>query len=508
MKKIREIIRLAQTVGMSRRQIAKALDVSRPSVDKYLGDFYSSQLSYSQVEAMSDSELLAVFERKDQEKGGRYQALVALFPHFVKELKRTGVTLQLLWEEYRRDHPDGFQYSQFCYHFQIFRESLEVSMHLDHKAGEAVFVDYAGDRLEIRNPITGESTPVEVFVAILASSQLTYVEATPSQTLEDWVRSNERALRFFGGVPRLTVIDNLKSGVTISCRYEPGINSTFDDFAHHYGTVILPARAARPKDKALVESAVKLMYQRIYARLRDRVFFSIEELNQAIRELLELHNNTAFQRLRMSRRELFEETERHQLQPLPIEPFALKEYRMLKVQCNYHIEIRDDRHFYSVPWYLKGKTVKVAYDDRVVTIHYDNVRIAQHLRDRTVNGYSTLPEHMPKEHRFQSDWSAERFLGWAKKLGDSVEKVIAGVIASKDHPEQAFRTCLGILNLTRKHDLKKLLRACEIAHEHRMYSYRRIVNILECGLVDQGELDFNIHRIPSHENIRGSHYYA
>ena len=198
MKKIREIIRLAQTVGMSRRRIAKALDVSRPSVDKYLGDFDSSRLSYAQVEAMSDSELLAVFERKDQEKGGRYQTLVALFPHFVKELKRTGVTLQLLWEEYRRDHPDGFQYSQFCYHFQIFRESLEVSMHLDHKAGEAVFVDYAGDRLEIRNPITGESTPVEVFVAILASSQLTYVEATSSQTLEDWVRSNERFLPRLG----------------------------------------------------------------------------------------------------------------------------------------------------------------------------------------------------------------------------------------------------------------------------------------------------------------------
>lgn len=507
MKKIRDIIRLSQNPDLSRRQIAKILGVSRPVIDKYLSDLKTSGLAYSQVEAMSDSELLSQFEKKEEDQDIRYKTLMERFPRYVKELKRTGVTLRLLWEEYRKDHPEGYQYSQFCYHFQIWSDALDVTMHMDHKAGDRMYVDFAGDKLAVINSRTGEEMSVEVFVAILAASGMTYVEASLSTKSEEWIRSNERAMRYFGGVTRAIVPDNLKQGVSQSHRYEPGINPLYDDFAQYYGTIILPARARHPKDKAMVENAVRLVYQRIYAPIRDRIFFSLEELNQTIRDLLELHNQAPFQRLKISRKDLFEEIEKNVLKPLPMERYGLKTFRELKVQYNYHVELREDRHFYSVPWYLKGKQVRVIYDERVVTIYYDNVRIAQHLRDRAINGYTTLPDHMPGHHRFYKEWSPDRFLRWARSLGDPVVGVIQGVLDSRDHPEQAFRTCMGILNLGKKYGPVKLTRACEIANRFKLYSYKRIVSILEKGLADQTELEFQETPIPVHENIRGIDYY-
>jgi len=507
MKKIREIIRFSETTDMSVRKIARALNVSRPVVAQYIRDFNASSLTYEQIKGMADSQFLALFEKQRNKKCSKYEELSKLFPYFVTELKKTGVTLMILWNEYQNEHPGGYNYSQFCYHFQVWRNASKITMHIEHKAGDKMFVDYAGDRLTIVNRRTGKEQPVEVFVAILGASQLTYAEASFSQKSEDWIRSNERAFIFFGGVTQAIVPDNLKSGVTRSDKYEPGINPMFDDFAEHYRTVVLPARVRRPQDKALVENAVRLVYQRIYAPLRNRTFWSLNELNEAIWDLLEKHNNTPFQRLHTSRRELFERVEKQVLKPLPMERYAIKQCKELTVQLNYHVELREDRHYYSVPWQLKGKCVRVIYDDRNVAIYYDNIRIIQHKRDLTPNDYTTLPAHMPPDHQYYAKWTPERFIKWGQSIGDDVAEMIRVVLKSRKHPEQAFKTCMGILNLVKEHEPDRLNKACERALGFGFHSYRRIKNILDRGLEEEKLEDSMELPVSSHENIRGSQYY-
>jgi transposase len=424
MKKIRDIIRLKETSDLSERKIAKALNISRPVVSQYISDFRSCGLTYEQAKTISDSQLLDLFEKRKSKKSVKYEGLIEMFPRFIQELKKTGVTLMTLWNEYQQENPEGYSYSQFCYHFQVWRNASKLTMHIDHKAGDKMFVDYAGNKFSIVDRKTGELRPVEVFVAILGASQLTYVEASLSQKSEDWIRSNENAFLYFGGVTGAIVPDNLKSGVAHSDKYEPGINFMFEDFAEHYKTVVLPARVRRPQDKALVENAVRLVYQRIYAPLRDRNFFSLQELNEAIWDLLEQHNNAQFQRLKISRRGLFEKIEKASLKPLPKDRYAIKQCRELTVQFNYHVGLREDRHYYSVPWQLKGKRVRVIYDDRNVAIYYDNIRIAQHRRNHTPNDYTTLHTHMPPNHRYYAEWSPGRFTRWAKSIGDNVQEII------------------------------------------------------------------------------------
>jgi len=507
MKKIREIIRFTCTTNMSERKIARALNISRPVVAQYIRDFNASELTYEQIKDMADSQFLALFEKQKNRKCSKYEELSRQFPHVAIELKKTGVTLMILWNEYQREHPGGYSYSQFCYHFQVWRNASKITMHIEHKAGDKMFVDYAGDRLKVVDSTTGKEQLVEVFVAILGSSQLTYAEASLSQKSEEWIRSNERAFIYFGGVTQAIVPDNLRSGVSKSDKYEPGINPMFDDFAEHYRTVILPARVRRPKDKALVESAVRLVYQRIYAPLRNRTFRSLNELNEAIRDLLKKHNDTPFQRLNMSRRELFERVEKQVLKPLPMERYAIKQCKELTVQFNYHVELREDRHYYSVPWQFRGKRVRVIYDDRTVAIYYDNIRIVQHRRIRIPNDYTTLPAHMPPEHRNYAEWSPERFIKWGQSIGDDVAEMIRVVLKSRKHPEQAFKTCMGILNLVKEHGPDRLNKACKRALGFGFHSYRRIKNILDNGLEEEVSTDSMELPIFSHENIRGSQYY-
>jgi len=507
MKKIRDVIRLKETCDLSERKIAKALNISRPVVAQYISDFRSCGLTYEQAKTIPDSQLLALFQKRKSEKSVKYEKLMGEFPKFIQELKKTGVTLMTLWNEYQQENPGGYSYSQFCYHFQVWRNASKLTMHIDHKAGDKMFVDYAGNKLSIVDRKTGEIRPVEVFVAILGASQLTYVEASVSQKSEDWIRANENAFLYFGGSTQAIVPDNLKSGVAHSDKYEPRINFMFEDFADHYKTVVLPARVRRPQDKALVENAVRLIYQRVYAPLRNRTFFSIEELNEAIWDQLERHNNKQFQRLKISRRGLFEEIEKAALKPLPKEKYALKQCRELTVQFNYHVELREDRHYYSVPWQLKGKRVRVIYDERNVAIYYDNIRIAQHRRDHTPNEYTTLHTHMPANHRYYSEWTSDRFIRWARSIGDNVKEVIKVVLKSRKHPEQAFKTCMGILNLVKKYGPDRLDMACEKALDFGFYSYQRIKNILDRGLEKDIFTEPKEHYISSHENLRGSEYY-
>ena len=509
-KKIREVIRLKATTKLSDREIARALSISRPLVKKYWDGFTGDGHLFEEIEQMPDSELIAIIEKPRIEDSSRYTTLAAKFPSYVVELQRTGVTLQLLWEEYKRECTEGFQYSQFCYHFQMWRNASEVRMHIKHKAGDKMFVDYAGDKLSYYDRAKGTEIPVEVFVAILGASGLTYTEGSVSQEKQEWIRSNERALHYFGGASNAIVPDNLRSAVSRSDRYEPDINPDFAEFAEHYGTVIIPARVREARDKALVENAVRLIYQRIYAPLRNRTFYSLEELNEAIWEKLEAHNNKAFQRLKISRIELFSKVEKSALKPLPTERFPEKTSRWVTVGFNYHVELREDLHYYSVPYYLykkKPKTkVKMVFDERTVALYYDNVRIAQHRRDRTPNDYETEPAHMPENHRSFAGWSPNRFRNWAAVIGPEVEQVIDNVFAGRRHPEQAYRVCMGILNLGKKYGDDRLNRVCGRANRFGTCSYKRIESMVKLDLEakKQSQL-FTV--LPDHENIRGAGYY-
>ena len=510
MNKIRTIIRLNETGEMSQRKIAKALGISRPVVKQYLIEFGKSELSYKQIENIGDSELLEIFDKQKLQKNSKYDELSKSFPVYAKELKRTGVTLHRLWTEYKKEHAKGYSYSQFCYHYQIWSNASQITMHIEHKAGDAMYVDYAGDKLKIVDPKTGKETQVETFAAILGASQLTYVEVSYSQKKEDWIRSNERALWYFGGVPKELVPDNLKSAITKPDQYDPDVNPEFNDFAKHYGIAILPARVAKPKDKSLVENAVKIIYQRIYAALRDRIFYSLEELNQAIRELLEEHNNKKFQRMKCSRRVLFEEIEKSELRALPLTKYPFKNFKELKVQYNYHIELREDKHYYSVPYQLRGQKVRVFYDERTVSIYHDNLRIVEHQRDRRENKYTTILTHMPKEHQdFANPWDEKRFLNWAESIGDETKTLVSKIFKITQYPGHGFKNCMGILNLTKQYDPTRLNKACSRALDFGFYSYKRIKNILENSLENETQYEFEFSKsLPAeHENIRGSEYY-
>ena len=514
MQKIRDIIRLRHQTQMAERKIGRALQVSRTVVTRTLAQFRISGLTAQAIEGMGDSELEQRLWQKDRlVDSPRYQALEKRFPTMLQELKKKGMTLEWLWKQYREEHPEGYQYSQFCRHFQRWSAAGELWMHQEYRAGECMFSDWAGDPLVVVNANTGEDWPLDVFVGILGASGLTWVQANESQQQPCWIRSNEGALRYFGGSPEALIPDNLRSAVSKADRYEPEINPVFDEFARHYHLAIYPARVKKPQDKALVENAVRLVYQRVYCPLRGKSFRSLEEVNDAIRQLVEEHNDRPLQRLGISRRELFERTERQALRTLPPEPFALKDVQMATVGSNYHVELREDRHYYSVPYYLRKRDekteVKIVYDERVVSIYHDHLRVAQHPRDRSPNGYSTLPEHMPEAHRRYGEWNEQRLTRWAQDVGSEVLEVITKVLHARTYAPQAFRACLGILSLHKRYGSVRLNQACRRALSYGSHSCTRIRNILAQGLEQESQPDLGLAAplVPAHENLRGAAYF-
>ncbi|MBB6482743.1 IS21 family transposase, partial [Spirochaeta isovalerica] len=414
-------------------------------------------------------------------------------------------------EEYLLEVPDGLKYTQFCYHFQQWREDGDVYMHMDHKAGDKMFVDYAGKKRDIVDPITGEVVSKELFVAILPASQLIYIEATDDQTKESFIRSLERAIRFFGGVTAAIVPDNLKSAVVKANFYEPEINPLLEDFADYYNTAILPARSGKPQDKAHVENAVKICYRRIIAPLRNEIFHSTENLNRAMWRELKKLNEKKLTKMTVSRIELFEEVERRELRSLPAERYPLKYFQdNTLVGFNYHFYLKEDGHYYSAPYLLKGKKVRVIYDDRNVALYHDNIRIWQHRRDRRRGGYTTKTEHMPAKHRFFKEWSPEKFRWWGGNVGEDTLRVVNYLLDSKPHPEQAYRTCMGILNLTNKYPLSVVNQACRSAWNMDWIGFKSIaeeaerIQIAMESAADESQLTL----IPAdHQNIRGAQYY-
>jgi len=508
MSKIRQILRM-YSQGRSKLSIAAQSGVSRNTAKKYFAAFDASGCTFEEINALNDKELEDFFGNgHERPPDKRMLALQRCFPQVDKELKRTGMNRRILWEAYRKEFPDGFQYTQFCFYYNQWKARVNPTMHLDHKAGDKLYVDFAGEKLSITDKETGEVIAVEVFVAILGASQLTYVEAVASQQKEDFIAACEDALHYYGGVPSAIVPDNLKAAVTKSNRYEPTLNETFADFADHYSTTILPARAYRPRDKALVEGAVKIMYSRIYAPVRKATYHTLAELNAAIKEALEVHNSQPLKGRNYSRRLQFEEVERETLSPLPALRYEFKKQHQATVMKNGHVCLGVDKHYYSVPYRFIGKKVKILYSRSNMEVYYHYERIAMHKRIKSPYSYTTDKDHLATTHRFMTEWTPDRFLEWASSIHEDVRLYILKILDRKQHPEQAYRSCVGILSFAKKAGNERLASACRRALGYGVYNYKTIQQILENNM-DQYEDSLFADELPmpSHDNIRGEDYY-
>ncbi len=504
MRKIREILRMKQELGFTHRSIAQALHVSVGTVSEYLAKAKKRSLGWPLPEELSDSELEArLFPRPPSSR----ERVTPDFAHVHEELKRhRGLTLLQLWVEYAEDNPGAYRYSRFCELYGRWKKKLNPTMRQRHRAGEKTFVDFSGKKPHIVDPKTGEVVEVELFVAALGASSYTYVEATPSQSLESWVKAHERMSDYFGGSTEIWTPDNLRSGVVWADRYEPGINRTYEELAAHYGAVVIPARVRKPKDKAKVESAVQVAQRWILAVLRHRTFFSIAELNEAIWEQLENLNGRPMQKLGASRRELYKRLDQPALKPLPQERYELSTWKRCRVNIDYHVDVDDN--LYSVPYQLIHEKVEARMTPSVVEVVFKGQRVASHPRKKGKGQFATNPEHMPRSHREHLEWTPSRLIHWAEKTGPATGRVVSEILKRRPHPEQGFRSCLGVMRLGRRFCNERLEAACARAEALSSYSYRTVKNILSAGL-DGVVLEAGAEAKPrdEHENIRGADYY-
>lgn len=506
MSKLRLILKL-HCQGEGKKSIVRTIGVSRNTVRTYIEKFALLRTTWEELHSLSDKDLDDLFRDEEPlEAPERITRLLSYFDETEKQLRRKGVTLMQLYEKYREKDPEGLSRAAFYRHFRNWKRRVYPEMHMEHKAGDKVFVDYAGDKLYWTDPLTEEQKKAEVFVAVLGASQFTYVEASNSQALEELIPSCENALHYFHGSPMAIVTDNLRSAVTKSSKYEPLVNENFEVFADHYGMAVLPTRSYKPKDKALVENAVRLVYQRIYSKLSSRKFTSLPELNEAIWELLEEYNNIRFSARPYSRRQQFEEMERFALQPLPRKHFEMRKQLLATVMKNGHVIFTPDKHYYSVPFALIGSKVKVLFSSKRVDIYYKLGHVASHERGKNPFGYTTQKEHMASHHRYVTEWSDALFLGRAKAIHPDVEYYIGEILKKKKHPEQAYKACNGILLFVKTVGKGRLISACQRAHGYGLYNYAIIKSIVQRNL----DTDIEIAKpelMPVHDNIRGSEYY-
>jgi transposase len=506
MRKIKEVLRLKWSCGLSRRGIAKSCSVARSTVDEYVNRAASAGLSWPLPESLDD----AVLEQLLYPPSVTPEASPRQIPDWHtlhRELSRRDVTLTLLWHEYKEQNPTGYQYSQFCELYKAYARKVDLSMRQPHRAGEKMFVDYCGRTVPIIETSTGEVREAQVFVAVLGASNFTYAEATWTQGLADWTGSHVRTMTFFGGVPEIIVPDNLKSGVLKTCRYEPELNPTYQDMASHYAVAVVPARVRKPKDKAKVEVAVQIVQRYILAALRNRTFFSLAQLNAAIRELLDKLNNRPFKKLPGTRMSRFLELDKPALRPLPAIPYQFAQWKKARVAPDYHIELFG--HYYSVPYQLVGRALDIRATESTVEGFHKGTRIASHVRSHAKGRYTTVKDHMPKSHRDYAEWTPERLVRWAGETGPATAELIASILQTRPHPQQGFRSCLGIISLVKRYGKDRVEAACKRALAIGGRSFKSVRSILENGLDQTPSLQpaqaiLNL----SHDNIRGSDYYA
>jgi transposase len=504
MRKIREVLRLHLGEGLSPRQVAASLSLPRITVRRYLERAHLAGVVWPPPEGMDDEHL----ERRLFAPPPPPSATRPLpeWPVVHQELRRKDVTLQLLWLEYKEGAPDGYQYSQFCRRYREWQRHLDVVMRQEHRAGEKLFVDWAGRTVPIVNPITGVITPAQLFVSVLGASNYLYAEAFPSQELAHWIAGHVHAFEAFGSLPRIVVCDNLRAGVSKAHRYEPMLNPTYQEMAAWYGVAVIPARAYKPRDKAKIEVGVLIAERWILARLRHRTFFSLAELNAAIRGLVSWLNERPFKKLDGCRRSLFEELERPVMRPLPTQRYEYADWSLAKVNIDYHIEV--DRHYYSVPYQLTGQQVEVRLTASVVEVFLRHRRVASHLRSFRRGYHTTDPAHMPASHRRHLEWTPSRIENWAEKTGPSTAELVRGVMESRPHPEQGYRACLGILRLGKRFGDERLEAASRRAVAIRAFSFHSVESILKTGL-DRQPLPTSAPSTPArrHQNLRGASYY-
>jgi len=507
MLQIRRMLQLMQN-GSSKREISKQLGMSRNTLDQYEIKFHNNGHTFEQLLLMPNEELsLIVYNQSlSKQKDPRYEYLQEQFRYYKKQLEGIGVTKYLLWQEYRISQPTGYSYSQFCEHLAKYFLISHAVMHLDHKPGETLQVDFAGDKISYVDKETGLIVECPVLVCVLPYSSYMYVEALSCQGQEELVLSLNHCLHYFGGVPQNIKSDNMKQWVIKANRYEPALNELIESFSLHYNTSIAASRVRKPRDKASVEKAVDLTYKRIFAPLRNMVFFSLKELNIAIKEQLDKHNKTIMQKRSYSRYERFIQEERSCLRPLPAEYFVLKHTAKAKVQRNYHIILGEDWHQYSVPYQHIGKTVNLVYDLEHVEIYLNLQRIAIHQRNKSRNGYSTLAEHMPEHHRYYQKsmgWNEEYFLTEAGKIGENTTMVFNQILQSRQFTEQTYNSCLGILRLAKHYSDPRMEAACARALLCGKVSYSRLKNILMNNKDKEPAFVPVQLIIPLHDNIRG-----
>lgn len=510
MQKIKQVLRLHHE-GYGSKKICSLTAVSRNTVRRYLAQFKSSGLCFEDFVGYSDQQVSDLFMAESARvipSGSRQEVLNGLLPDISKALKQKGMTVIRQWDKYIVKHPDGYQRSQFQAYISLYHKTGSLTMHFEHQAGDKVFIDYCGDKLEIVDVQSGELRKVEVFVAILGCSQLTYVRAMLTQTKEDLIAGCIGAFEYFGGVPKAVVPDNLKAAVTKSSKYAPVINETFESFAGHYSTVVLPARAYRPRDKSLVEGAVKLVYQRIYSIIKEKVYTSLESLNQAIAAALEDYNAFPLKG-GDSRAVRYREEEEQYLIPLPDLPYELRRICLCTVTRNGHVCLAADKHYYSVPYAYLGKKVKILYSQAAIEIFFKYEKIASHSRDFRKYRYTTDKAHLASHHQFVTEWSSEYFIGQGNALSAEVGAYIEKLIDGKPHPEQGYKSSAGILHLGRRVGAIRLTLACKRAMEYGVYNYPIIEDILTKRLeqtpVDAIEAEHK--PIPEHPNIRGKGYF-
>ncbi|HXA03887.1 MAG TPA: IS21 family transposase [Bryobacteraceae bacterium] len=507
MRKIKEVLRLRFGLGLHQDQIARSCSIGQATVHRYLEKAAAAKLSWPLPDDLDDQRLdELLFPARPRRTPsqprpgldfGSLQAQLQTHKH---------LTLQLLWEEYRETHPGGYSYSRFCELYQRWNRNRDVVLRHDHKAGEKTFVDWAGDTVPIHDRETGETTLASIFVAVLGASTYTFARAALSQDLSNWIDCHVRAFEFFQGVTRLLVPDNPRTGVTRACRYEPDLNRTYHEMAQYYSIAVLPARPYKPRDKAKVENAVGIVERWILAALRHRRFCAIAELNEAIDELLDRLNNRRFRKRDGTRASLFIEMDRPALQPLPAQPYVMAEWKTVRANIDYHVEI--DRHYYSVPYQFAGQQLEARYTAATVELFQTGKRVASHARSSAAYRHTTINEHMPKSHQAHLQWTPSRLIHWGETVGAATAEVIRTILASKPHPEMGYRACLGILRLAKTYSDQRLEAASQRALQLQACSYSSLRSILKRSLDRQTTLALESGKPgPRHENVRGADYY-
>jgi len=507
MRKVREVLRLRFGLGLFQSQIARSCSIGQASVHRYLQKAAAAGLSWPLPEELDDSRLEALLFPAAVSRPHPATRPLPDFAGIRQQLQtHKHLTLQLIWEEYRQTEPNGYGYSHFCELYERWGRKQDVVLRQEHRAGEKMFVDWAGDTISIYDPHGAEVTPDSLFVAVLGASTYTFARATVSQDLGNWVESHVAALEYFQGVPQLIVPDNPRTGVDRACRYEPDLNRTYQEMATHYSVAVMPARPYKPRDKAKVENAVLVAERWIIAALRHRRFHSLAELNEAIAELLEKLNQRPFRKREGCRSSLFAELDRPALRPLPAARYVLAHWKTVRASIDYHVEV--DRHYYSVPYHLAGEKLEARFTTTTVEILHRGRRIASHARSQAAYRHTTITEHMPKSHQAHLEWTPSRLIHWAEGIGMATAQVVCTILERKPHPEMGYRACLGILRLEKAYSKVRLEAASQRAVHLQAFSYQSLKSILKHSLDRQLLLESEAAPPgPQHENLRGPHYY-